>query len=296
MPIKAADWLRRRITELADEYRARGYSVAIEPRLDDLPSFIKPYRPDLIARGQNENVVIEVKSRKGTSGEVVDLAERIKGQPGWRFEVVFVEPSETSTSEDLLSVDELQRNLLEAERLREAGLLAPAFLVAWAATEGALRHAVRRQGISDEQFPLRLLRQVTSLGVITQSDLRFLERCMEIRNRVAHGFQPEPLDSQLLSQLASLAQRLLEAGETIDDGFSFLNVSHWVEQVLSTYQGYSLEDEIFGHDTVFVRAKDGARFPITMESWSDIDDSDRLSHLRGAIKAWAADHLQGKHP
>ena len=53
------------LPEVADEDpRQRGYSVTIEPPLDEVPTFIVPYRPDLIARGPTETVVFYRRSRR----------------------------------------------------------------------------------------------------------------------------------------------------------------------------------------------------------------------------------------
>src|SRR5207249_4170215 len=76
--------------------------------------------------------------------------------------------------------------------------------------------------------PRGLVRQLTSLGAITQSELQLLERSMSIRNRVAHGYQPGTLEVGLVRQLRDFTRRLLEAGETVDDSFDFPTVSTWI--------------------------------------------------------------------
>lgn len=63
MAIQTANVERERLLQLAEEYRGQGYEVSFQPNPDDLPDFLKTYRPDLVARRGDEAVIIEVKSR-----------------------------------------------------------------------------------------------------------------------------------------------------------------------------------------------------------------------------------------
>ena len=56
------DTERRKLLEVAREYRKQGYEVVIEPREEQLPSFLHSFQPDIIARNNEETVVIEIKS------------------------------------------------------------------------------------------------------------------------------------------------------------------------------------------------------------------------------------------
>ncbi len=63
MATPTANLERERLIKLAEEYRDKGYEILIHPNLEDLPDFLRNYRPDMIARREDEAVVIEVKSR-----------------------------------------------------------------------------------------------------------------------------------------------------------------------------------------------------------------------------------------
>ena len=54
---------RERLLKLAEKYREKGYEISFHPNPEDLPDFLKSYRPDLIVRRGEESVVIAVKSR-----------------------------------------------------------------------------------------------------------------------------------------------------------------------------------------------------------------------------------------
>jgi hypothetical protein len=286
---------RRRITEIADEYRQRGYSVTIEPQADEVPSFIAPYRPDLIARGPKETVVIEVKAGTRTSADLADVATAVNSRPGWRFEVVLLDVGTQTAASELLPLEQLETTLAEVQRLLRSDLQTAAFVLLWFTTEGALRHAARRNKLEPDRDPRRLIRQLTSHGLITQTELQMLERSLVVRNNVAHGFEAGNLDSRLIQQLFLFARRLLEAGETVSDTFDFSTVSAWAKRSLNQFEGYTLEDAVFDRDAVLVHASDGATFPIISEQWTDIEPSERLTGLRQRLQQWAAAHLQQRH-
>ncbi len=63
MATPTANLERERLLKLAEEYRDRGYEISIHPNSEDLPDFLRNYRPDMIARREDDAVVIEVKSR-----------------------------------------------------------------------------------------------------------------------------------------------------------------------------------------------------------------------------------------
>ena len=84
---------RRRIGQIADEDRSRGYKVVIEPTGATLPQFLADFHPDIIAYGPQDSVVVEVKvgTETAVSERYRELAERIRQQPGWRFSLVVVD-------------------------------------------------------------------------------------------------------------------------------------------------------------------------------------------------------------
>ncbi len=70
---------------VARKYKSLGYDVVEHPAPDRLPSFLRGVTPDIVARSDSDNVIIEVKrhaSLKG-SNDLVNLADRISGYPNW---------------------------------------------------------------------------------------------------------------------------------------------------------------------------------------------------------------------
>jgi hypothetical protein len=90
----AHDAYQRTLQGIAADYRAQGYDVRIEPAPEEVPGFLARFRPDLIAHGSHDSVVVEVKigTTTAASERFRELAERIQQQPGWRFSLVVIDP------------------------------------------------------------------------------------------------------------------------------------------------------------------------------------------------------------
>ena len=47
------------LRKVGDEYKGQGYEVVVAPKLSQLPKFLRPFRPDMVARRNDETVVGE---------------------------------------------------------------------------------------------------------------------------------------------------------------------------------------------------------------------------------------------
>src|SRR5260370_26158272 len=164
------------IAKVAEDYRRRGYEVAVEPRGPGLPEFLGDFQPDLIARGAGETVVVEVKvgTRTSVAERFREVAERVNRQPGWRFSLVFVNPDrpdEISEAQPApLSI--LQERARNADALSHAGQSEGAFLLFFSALEGILRLLGQRAQLPLEILPpSALFRELSSAGATHPSPL-----------------------------------------------------------------------------------------------------------------------------
>lgn len=209
---------RRKIREVAREYRRAGYQVLVEPAGPQVPAFLGNYRPDLIAIGEQESVVIEVKSTRGfdRSQENREIAARVVKQPGWRFELVVTGPRRERQIEeqepwDLPVVDsylEQVRKLLDTEN-REA-----AFLLLWANTEALLRRVALKEDVRVGQVsPSQLVRELATQGLLERPDYLALERAAMFRNAFAHGMGAPDVEPALLDKLVRVIEALREDAE-----------------------------------------------------------------------------------
>jgi len=186
---------QEKIESLAAEYRASGYTVHIRPSGDDLPSFLKHFEPDIIATSPAGNVVAEVKSfPQFNAEEARELAEVVEQNPGWKFEVMLLNPPvapDVPAQEQLADDEQVTRLLENAETLSNEGHIEAAGLIAYSALETILRRLAHSEAPQIErQSSARVLKELYSIGKIHWKTFEKLLPLMEFRNAVAHGFQP----------------------------------------------------------------------------------------------------------
>jgi len=205
---------RQKLQEIAAEYEARGYEVLVEPSPEQLPEFLVGFRPDLVARGPNESVVVEVKvgTQTAASERFRELAETIQRQPGWRFSLVVIDPRSDEVApptQQLHDRQEIVDRLGRANELLKAGATDAAFLLMWVAVEALLRHIATREGLPLERVPSSsLIKELFSLGILSRHELEVAQRAFAVRNTLVHGFETAGLD-ETTRALAQLAQQLL---------------------------------------------------------------------------------------
>ena len=205
---------RQKLQEIAAEYEARGYEVLVEPRPEQLPEFLAGFRPDLVARGPNESVVVEVKvgTQTAASERFRELAETIQRQPGWRFSLVVIDPRSDEVApptQQLLDRQEIVDRLGRANELLKTGATDAAFLLMWVSVEALLRHIATREGLPLERVPSSsLMKELFSLGILSRSELEVAQRAFSVRNALVHGFATTRLD-ETSRELAQFAQKFL---------------------------------------------------------------------------------------
>lgn len=180
------------IAKVAEDYRRRGYMVAVMPTGSDLPEFFAGYQPDLIARSPTESVAVEVKvgTRTSVAERFQEIAERINRQPGWRFSLVYISPSEPEhvMEADPAPLPQLQERAREADTLLQANQPEAAFLLYWSTVEGSLRLLGRRAHLPLENLPSSaLIRELYSSGELSREDFEALMRLLPVRNSLVHG-------------------------------------------------------------------------------------------------------------
>src|SRR6478672_7315459 len=96
-PMPSRNVVKERLARVAKEYRSKGYQVSLSPQSADLP-----YTPDIIARNDNETVVIEVKSNLSQVSRINRMAQAVQEHPGWRFELIIAKGKPRTPSPQFL--------------------------------------------------------------------------------------------------------------------------------------------------------------------------------------------------
>ena len=217
MATPTANIERERLLKLAEEYRDQGYEISIHPNPEDLPDFLRNYRPDMIARSEDETVVIEVKSRSSLNSSsaqyLPNLAQVIEQHAGWRFELVMTNPEDVTYSlkaESSLQANEIKSRLKIARQLLEQHPES-AILYSWSLVEATLRLVAEKEGLSLRRFnPLYLVKQLAIEGIISQSEYQLLMDSLSLCNAVAHGFKTTQIKQDSVARLIKITEQLLK--------------------------------------------------------------------------------------
>jgi len=207
----------RRLASVASEYEERGYEVKVQPGAGEMPEFLAGFEPDLIAIGNGESVVVEVKARKEFENEqaiaaITTMEAALRDRPGWRFELI-IDGSEPENGRSL-GVPQIETALDEANQLQQGGHFVAALLLLWSATEGILRLLAACENVDLESLaPRYVTERLYTLGLLGREQYRILDQAVRLRNQAAHGFQVS-VTLQDVASTASTARELLRELES----------------------------------------------------------------------------------
>ena len=212
----------RQTNAVAQEYIGKGYAVSRDVLLDFFPDF----RADLVAEKADEKRVIEVKTasslRKDPS--IHRLRNAVCSKPGWDFVLILVGEREKLASPDGAAPFEREDILLrtaEAKRVLEAGFPEAATLLAWSASESAVRLLLREEGVAINRITNSgyTIGRAFTEGAISWDDSHYLEEVEKYRNSIIHGFTVDDFDGQhFVKGLIKTTHRLLDELEAVQSG------------------------------------------------------------------------------
>jgi hypothetical protein len=206
---------------VAQRYRDDGYQVIVRPCGDQIPAFIAGFRPDLIASRGNEGVVVEIKANRidlSNDRQIAGLAEVVNARPGWRLDLVVLEPETTverAAQEAAEPSDEqLDQILKTADELSESGYSPYACVVAWGGLEAAMRRLPHDGELYGRTTPTELMRTLYSNGFFSREQFDRLRESYKIRSQVVHGLVPSQVDPDLVRYVTTTARYLVSGKET----------------------------------------------------------------------------------
>jgi hypothetical protein len=201
----------RHLEEIAEKYKQQGYEVLVGPEPAQLPAALVRFQPDLLVRKPGETLVVEVKARGAlTDPKLQDLAETVRAQPGWRFELVLLPPEPGPPGARRWTAEEVAEGLRQAEAILSSGFPEAALLLAWSAAEATLRLLAEKEKLPIERDDaVYLLRLLVTRAVITREEYGRLWEVLELRNAVAHGLKPPKLQAAKIKAFRELVADLL---------------------------------------------------------------------------------------
>jgi hypothetical protein len=208
---------QQRLEHVAERYREQGYQVILNPSADDLPSFAKDFKVEILASRPDGKVLASAKASSSEFEKDKNLsryAEIIENQRGWRYDVfVLGPPAAVPDLPDISDATEVQieQMLSVADQLSQAGFGPQAVVASSAALESAMRHRLRSIGEKADwgASPRSMLNELVSSGILTHGEFRDLEEVSRLRNMIVHGFAIPEISPDAVPSLARTARRLL---------------------------------------------------------------------------------------
>ena len=203
---------QRKLRSIARRYERDGYRVTVPGRGGAVPAFLDGITPDLIAESERDHVVVEIKRSDAVRGanDLVEIAERVSGREGWRFELVTLPPLPDEVPLDPKAWEAVDARVRRAASL---GLTDLAYAHALAALEALLADLSLRHGLAGARTPPeRSARDLLSLGLVSGDDLDRIDRARSVRNRLLHAAETALPSVADVEALLALARRI--SGET----------------------------------------------------------------------------------
>jgi uncharacterized protein YutE (UPF0331/DUF86 family) len=178
-----AELLRNTVSELEQD----GFEVFIQPRSPILPPFLKGFRPDIIARRSDTNLVVEVVSKlRQEDKTLAAMAAAVRGNPGWEMRVIVASPTTDASPLQGQPLGAISQAANEVQALIQGGHYRAALLMAWSTFE-ALGRSYMPEDFARAQSPGRLVQLLAQEGYVTPSEADTLRKLAEKRNVLIHG-------------------------------------------------------------------------------------------------------------
>jgi len=202
------DRTRRRV---AASYRRQGYSVVAAPTADVLPKFLLDCHPAVIAERGDDRVVVQIKpagSLKGAN-DLVDLAQRVTAQPGWRLELITYKDKNPDAT--LISPQWLQQTLKPsnealtcAYRLEVLGFLLRGL-------------ALRADKSVRNKTPTAIARELAFEGIIEGSLVDRIDDAYQWQADLLRGHLPSSAAAEQAVALESICRDLFAQAQRTED-------------------------------------------------------------------------------
>jgi uncharacterized protein YutE (UPF0331/DUF86 family) len=163
----------------------QGYDVFLQPIPSVLPASLNSLRPDGIAIGRGQKLVIQVAQEGPDDAKrVAELQRALKGEPDWKLHLV-VALTPSSSWLNVVEESDIAKIIERASKLTNREPSA-ALLMAWASLE-ALGRARMQDRFARAQSPGRIVEVMASEGIITPSEAEFLREMARKRTAFIHG-------------------------------------------------------------------------------------------------------------
>lgn len=199
---------------IARKYKLLGYEVLENPEADRLPEFMRGISPDIVARSNSDNVVIEVKTSSSLKGsnDLIGIAERVLDHSDWRFELVVLDENEPARlANPVANYDGLLKKVQIAisAHLPDMAYTYLTYVLVMAARDLARKYDIRFNDGTDRD----LFRDLGFKGVLPETLMQNCLSVLSIRDDLLHTLaesgKPSETDLQHLLQLCEQLREFL---------------------------------------------------------------------------------------
>jgi hypothetical protein len=196
---------RAALARVAARYTKQGYKVHILPSGKSFPVEIVSVHPDIILERKGTFEIVEVNFVGQADHKRIEKIATAAAKLGWKlwFVVLKQDFGEDGVSNATSITSRRLKQLVEdVDRLLAAKHLEAAFVMAWAALEGAMRRLVApRPGDPQPGSVMSLLSTVTSKGYISQDLQDLLRHDFVTRNALVHGVTHPPISKASVQRI-----------------------------------------------------------------------------------------------
>lgn len=187
------------LEDVAQQYRANGYTVVVHPQREQLPPFAADFDVQILATRAGVSALVLVKNDRielRASPHVLEQARITGEQPGWRYDFAILNGTdprlEALSGGATPTHEQIEQMLAEGERAALAGADRAGFLLAWAGLEAAMRDLAGRAGLGGRVGVSagELIGQLTSWGYLSREDERRLDGLRDAQVQLVHGLIP----------------------------------------------------------------------------------------------------------
>jgi hypothetical protein len=208
------------LNEFRGHYESQGMKYIINPKSDELPSFLRNSHPSALAVGGDGNGVVlqlrHIEESPARNDPVRELSKLVRNQKGWSLDVVLAEKDYPyllpSRDQILESIADIRKEL---DKLREGrdsfGDAAVLLQLSSPIFEAAARRALEEKGVLNSRNLRNRKAIVESLleqDVIDDSEASHILRILGKRDLAAHGFVVSDTSPEDVAFMLALTEKV----------------------------------------------------------------------------------------
>ena len=208
----------RAVRSTASSLEQKGYSVIIEPDPSVIPFDLQHYCPDILATRGQENLVVEIKTRRSSRSieRYKEIADIIGSHKNWHFmlstiDVEDIDQANYTQSESSIDSGNLHEMLGRLDKLLAGENYDLALPYLWTLYIFAMRLSGQNAGIPiDINSDRSVLNYMYSLGEISADEFDWGCHFLHLRNQAVHHFKCDLSRDEIQDLYSHIQDKLTE--------------------------------------------------------------------------------------